>query len=426
IERGVSRLLDRPFFNISLGGVHDSSFLRGFQFTYEGSEPGFIVQSLIKGGIMNPILFFDELDKVSSTAKGEEIINTLIQLTDPIQSKYFQDRYLGGTVSLDISRCIIIFAYNSTKHINPILLDRISEVELSGFSTDEKLVIAKDHLIPSIVKDIGLPFDDVLLHENVIEKIITNYTNEAGVRHLKQILYEILRDVNAKMLIDDSRPPMKKARLTKKKYTIDEKNFEKFITTYKPQVITTVKEHGTIGRVNGLYVTSYGDSGIIPIEVNWFPSDSAFGILFTGNLGKVMGESVHVAKSVAWLNVPNNTQDEWIKEWKDKKYSIHVHCPDNATPKEGPSAGVALSLAIWSLLTKKIIPPHVAITGEMTLSGDITAIGGLKEKLEGARIAQCKTVIIPTENLKDVPSNLNRNELEIIDVSSFQQVLKLL
>lgn len=426
-EKGISVLLGRPFFNISLGGVHDSSFLRGFQYTYEGSEQGFLTNCVIKGGVMDPILFFDELDKVSGTHKGDEIINTLIQLTDPIQSKYFQDRYLGGTATLDLSRCIIIFAYNSRRTINNILLDRISEVELSGFSADDKVIIAKDYLIPNIVKDIGIPckLEEIMLTKKAIEHIIYHYTNEAGVRRLKDVMYEIYREINTIMILDEDRQGrmIKKRRRKNVLYELNEKTVDNYIKTYKHRNVTITEKREYVGRVNGLYVTDHGDSGIIPIEVNWFPSETMFGILFTGNLGKVMGESVHVAKSVAWLNLPEERQRYWTKEWKLRKSSIHVHCTDNATPKEGPSAGVALSLAIWSLLMEVVVPACIGITGEMTLSGDITEIGGLNEKLQGAIRAECKEIIVPLENERDVPKNY---PLNVYCVSHFSEVLDII
>lgn len=425
VERGISILLGRPFFSISLGGVHDSSFLRGFQYTYEGSEPGFLTNCVIRGGVMDPVLFFDELDKVSGTNKGDEIINTLIQLTDPIQSKYFQDRYLGGTATLDLSRCIIIFSYNSRRTINKVLLDRISEIELSGFTDKEKITIARDYLIPGIVRDIGLPckVDEIMITNNGIGHIVNNYTNEAGVRRLKDVMYEIYREINKTMLLGEDESERKPKRRRKNVlYDLNEKTVDKYIKTFKQNIVTVVDKTGYVGRVNGLYVTDHGDSGIIPIEVNWIPSDTFFGIMFTGNLGKVMGESVHLAKSVAWLNIPPEKQKQWSSEWRTKKSSIHVHCPDGSTPKEGPSAGVALSLAIWSLLMNAVIPPGIGITGELSLSGEITAVGGLTEKLQGAFRAECKKVVIPLENEKDVPSDC---PLKIHCVTNFSEVLKL-
>jgi ATP-dependent Lon protease len=353
---------------------------------------------------MNPVFFFDELDKISKTDKGDEIANALIQLTDPIQSQYFQDRYLGSNTTLDLSQCIFVFAYNSRKNINRILLDRIYEITLPGYSIEEKIQIARNHLMSSIIKDVGLGKNHPDLTDDALVRLIDKYTDESGLRQLMNVLYEIYREINI-LFLDrtlNGTPSGTLAGSRKRRADITSDNVEEFIKTCKPEYIMKAEKIDSVGKAVGLYVTEHGSFGILPIEAKWVPSNKFFGIQCTGNLGKVMGESVQVAKLVAWGNTPETIRAAWSKKWKKQRMSIHVHCADAATNKEGPSAGVALTLAIWSLMNGVKIPSTLCMTGEISLSGQVLPIGGLKEKLSGARRAGCTDVIFPLDNLKEV------------------------
>lgn len=465
VDSGVSRILKRPFYSSSLGGVHDSSFLRGFQYTYEGSEIGYMARCLIHANIMNPVFFFDELDKISHTAHGDEIVNTLIQITDPIQSKVFQDRYLGSIATLDLSRCIFVFAYNDRALLNPILRDRITEIELQGFSAPDKLIISRDYMIPRILKDIGFPEEQrPTITDRAITEIIDRYTNEAGVRHLKQVLHEILMELNLRLLVEQPEDSL-----------IEEQDVDRLVRTCKPVSIERTTNSRILGRVNGLFVDTGGCSGILPLEATWVPSSkrSSYEMRYTGNLGKVMGESVRVAWSVAWNLLDLHKQDEWIQRWQPTTVSsglagrasghssiadepvttarslpavfdlssrppseasipstgiargcLHVHCRDNAIPKDGPSAGVALTVLMWSMLTDIPLPQEIAYTGEIGLHGTLLPIGGLPEKLVGAYRAGCSIVVIPQANidhLPEVPSSMR-----VIPFTTIQDVISLI
>lgn len=463
VDAGVSKILKRPFFSTSLGGVHDSSYLRGFQYTYEGSEPGYIARCIIQGGVMNPVLFFDELDKVSQTAQGDEIINTLIQLTDPIQSKVFQDRYFGSSILFDLSRCIFVFAYNDSVPLNSILKDRITEIQLHGFSPAEKFIISKQYLIPKITRDVGLLSDEqhqhVWMTDPCIKRIIDLYSNEAGVRQVKRVLQEIFMEINLLSMLGIN---ITECNLM---------NMEQFIKTYKPNIIEMTDKNPALGRVNGLFVDGLGRSGISPIEAVWIPSAKrmTYEMRCTGNLGKIMGESIQVAWSVAWNLIETHKQQEWINRWEPsggglagrsscksedpssstlipqhhqsspiqhqdggslRKQEIphgclHIHCRDSSSPKDGPSAGVALTILMWSMLTSTPISQEYAYTGEISLHGDLLPIGGLTEKIIGASRAGCRYIVFPKANQDDLPSNIPEG-LELLPMTNIHDVIEFL
>ena len=409
IEKGVSKILNRPFSLISLGGAIDSCFLNGHSFTYEGSTWGQIIDVLMKTHVMNPIIYFDELDKISETPKGDEITNLLIHMIDPSQNQHFQDRYFGN-VDFDISKVTFVFSYNDSRKINPILLDRILEIETEGLMVSEKMIIASQYMIPRILEDIGLPMNDnLVLSTSFLQKIIDMYTLEAGVRQLQKILYHIYREVNVKLMTSKHR----RSSLVfhhMSFQTFQEKFLHNFFTEIERDM---VKEEGRIGRINGLYANALGVGGILPIETSLIIGHQLFGVEITGNLGKVMHESVHVAKSVAWNQLPVEKQEEWRNQWKSNPSHIHIHCEEMAIEKEGPSATLALSLAIYSLFIHQSISPHVALTGEMNLAGEIKRIGGLREKIQGAYYANVTTLLYPMENKKEVQQLLKKSEFSV-------------
>ena len=423
IENGICKALDRPFIPISLGGASDASFLEGHSFTYEGSIPGKIAEALIQAKCMNPVFYFDELDKVSNTHKGKEIINLLVHLIDPSQNNHYHDKYFHG-VTLDLSRATFIFSFNDSSLIDHILLDRITVINTDSLDLEQKRVVTREHLVPSVEKEIGLVKNSVILEDKEVDYLVDTFTLEGGVRKLKEILFHITRELNIYNLT--------KKKICNKKVifpftitrdVIDEltKDFHKI----KPTLIHTSPK---IGVVNGMWANSYGVGGVLPIEIVTFPANQPFSIKKTGSLKKVIQESIEVALSVAWNSLDESIKTKWMKHWKDNCEGFHVHCPEGAIPKDGPSAGTALSLAFYSLLSNKEIPNTISITGEMNLRGNVTAIGGLKEKISGCKKSGVKTVFYPKENVSDIEKIKYKSPevldgVEIISLTRFTELI---
>jgi endopeptidase La len=425
IKDGIAKALDKPFIFISLGGATDSSFLEGHSFTYEGSICGRIVDGLINSQCMDPIIYFDELDKISKTPKGDEITNILIHLTDPVQNSHFRDKYFYG-IDIDLSKATMIFSFNDPSYVNHVLLDRITTIETKYLIISQKLYIAHNHLLPNIIKDMGMDNNDININDETIKYIIENWSHEGGVRKLKSLLYNIIREINI-------------ANLTRGMINEIEVSYPFQITNEivkcifkNKQVITPDKIHQTdsTGVINGLYASSDGSyGGIIPIQILWFPSTTPLEVKATGNLQHVIKESTQVATSLAFNKLDLELQEKYLLAWKDRPKGIHIHCPDGAIPKDGPSAGTALTVAIYSILTDRKIRHDIAITGEINLQGYVSAIGGLDNKLEGAKKAGVKLVLYPKENEKDVAQIKERNptliddSLQIIAIESIDEAL---
>ena len=424
IEQGICKVLKRPFIPISLGGASDSSFLVGHSFTYEGSIPGKIAEALIQSECMNPVFYFDELDKISNTHKGMEIVNLLVHLIDPSQNSHFRDKYFHG-LSLDLSRATFIFSFNDSSLINPILLDRITVVKTDGLDLNQKKIIANDYLMPSIMKEMGMKDDNIKIADDVLVDVITKYTYEGGVRGLKEILFHMCRELNIYNLT--------KTRLNEKKvkfpYELNKEGMNVLLKEYDEIKETPIHTENKIGVVNGMWADSYGMGGVLPIEILTYPSSAAFSIKKTGSLKKVIQESIEVALSVSWNHLSDKKKDEWMKYWKKTCEGFHVHCPEGATPKDGPSAGTALSLAFYSVLNKQDIPNTISITGEMNLQGRVTKIGGLKEKIAGAKRAGVKKVFYPLENEDDMKRIREKNGdilegLELVSLETFSDLVE--
>ena len=408
----------RPFVFIALGGSSNGSTLEGHNYTYVGSTWGKIVDSLIETECMNPIIYIDELDKISKTEHGKELIGILIHMTDPSQNDSFQDKYFSG-VNIDISKCLIIFSYNDPNNIDSILLDRIHRIKTKQLTKQDKFQIVSNYLLPDILKSVGFNSNDIILSKENLLYIIDTYTNEAGVRKLKEILYEIIRELNLQYLIG-----------TQTTFPIEiTQPFINDIFTNKSKII--VKKIGTqpqIGLVNGLYATSTGLGGITLIQTTRSLSKEMLHLELTGQQGDVMKESMCVSKTVAWNLL---TPKQRTKISKGTTFGIHIHCPEAATPKDGPSAGAAITLAIYSLLTGKKVNNIWAITGEIDLNGNILAIGGLSSKVEGAKKAGVKFVLCPYENKDDVEkikkeTQSNDEEVTIIMVKHIDEVIQLM
>lgn len=423
IKEGISKALNRPFVFISLGGAKDSSFLQGHSYTYEGSIYGRIMDAMITSKCSNPIIYFDELDKVSKTENGEEINNLLVHLIDPVQNSKFRDRYFHG-LEIDLSNVTFIFSYNNPGYVNPILRDRITQVETKFLMISEKIIIAKDYLLPNILKDVGLANNDVLLEDDLIRYMINNYTYEGGVRKLKTLLYTVVRELNLYNLM--------KKKLKKKvvyfPYIVTRKDVDLFFKNKDKVTFEKANSESKVGIVNGLWANDLGIGGLLPIEVMWYPTHNPLFIKATGSLEKVIKESTEVALSVAWNQLSSTKQKSLMKKLKDNPMGIHIHCPEGGVPKDGPSAGTALSLAIYSLFENLDINCKIAMTGEINLQGTVMPIGGLEQKLEGAKRSGVNLALIPKDNKVHFDRILERNKSLISDdfkvkiVNNFEEV----
>ena len=420
IKDGISKAMERPFVFISLGGATDASFLEGHSYTYEGSICGRIAQGIIDSKCMNPIIYFDELDKISQCHKGREITNILVHLIDPAQNSHFRDKYFNN-LEFDLSKVTFIFSYNDPNLVDRILMDRITQVETKYLIENQKIHIAQKYLLPEITKEIGFNINNMIFSDEIISKIINKYTNEGGVRKLKNILYYILREINI-------------YNLTKTKLN---NNLIKFPLTFTEELLLEILKNkkginpekihleNSCGIINGMYATDLGIGGVMPIQVLWTPGEKPFEIKATGNLQLVIKESTEVAATLSFNLLTKEEQDLYIQEWKINPRAIHIHCPDGAVPKDGPSAGTALTVAIYSLLTNKKIKNDIAITGEINLQGHITAIGGLESKLQGAKKAGIKFALYPKENEKDIIEIKERNPTLIDDNLKVQAIEKI-
>ena len=426
IKEGISKAMDKPFVFISLGGATDASFLEGHSFTYEGSIYGRIARGIIESKCMDPIIYFDELDKVSCTYKGEEIVNLLVHLIDQSQNSKFRDKYFHD-VDIDLSKVTFIFSFNEPRKVNYILMDRITTIETKNLTQYQKIHIAKNYLLKNILNDIGLEMDDIQISDDLLKIIINDFTNEGGVRKLKKLLYEICREINIKNLTN--------SKLNNKTinfpYELNKKNVYKILEDHYKYDQDTIHKEDSIGIVNGLWANCLGQGGILPIESLLIPTKGFMEIKATGSLEKVIKESIDVALSVAWNNLEVNIKNEWITKWKDKPDCFHIHCPEGAVSKDGPSAGAAITLVLYSRLVGKKINNKIAMTGEINLRGEVTKIGGLEEKLTGAKKAGVELVLIPNDNLDDLVKIKKRNKdlinenFKIIPIKHFQDVLKL-
>tara|TARA_B100000161_G_C33554869_1_gene417307 strand:+ start:691 stop:3288 length:2598 start_codon:yes stop_codon:yes gene_type:complete len=425
IKEGIAKAMDRSFVFISLGGASDASFLEGHSYTYEGSIYGRIAQGLMKTECMNPIIYFDELDKISNTAKGQEITNLLVHLTDPAQNSEFIDKYFYN-IKIDLSKATFIFSYNDPSLIDPVLRDRITQVETKYLLLNQKIHIAKNYLLPAILKDVGLNENDLTISDKTIGSIVSKYTLEGGVRKLKSIFYSMVRQLNILALTNGT--------LSNKQvswpFKVSKKDLGVLLKDYHKVNFQKIHKESKVGVINGMWAGRLGVGGVLPIESSWIPAQNRNYIKATGSLEKVIKESIEVANTLAWKFVDKDTKKKFEEEFKEIPFGIHVHCPEGATPKDGPSAGTALTVLFYSLYMNKKIRNDIAITGEINLQGNVLEIGGLEEKLQGAKKAGVKLALIPNQNLKDVKKIKERNpnlfdeDFRVMDVDNINQVLE--
>ncbi len=425
LGQSIAKAVNRKFVRMALGGVRDEAEIRGHRRTYIGSMPGKVLQSMSKVGVKNPLFLLDEVDKMGQDMRGDPS-SALLEVLDPEQNHTFADHYIE--VEYDLSDVMFVATAN-TMNIPAPLLDRMEIIRLAGYTEDEKINIAMKYLLPKELKTHGLKATEINISESVIRDIVRYYTREAGVRRLEQEIAKICRKVVKELLMNQTRA--KKVRratdveykelttITAKKISITPKNLEKYLGVYRYDYGIAAKEN-QVGQVTGLAWTSVGGE-LLTIEAVLLPGKGK--TITTGKLGDVMQESVQAAMSVVRSRAARLGIDEDFYEKKD----IHIHLPEGATPKDGPSAGIGLATALVSVLTGIPARADVAMTGEITLRGEVLAIGGLKEKLLAAHRGGIKTVLIPESNVKDlvdIPDNI-KNQLVIHPVKWIDQVLEL-
>lgn len=404
IAKSLARSLKKPFVRISLGGVRDEAEIRGHRKTYVGAMPGRIANGIRTAGVKNPVLLLDEIDKVSTDYKGDTF-SALLEVLDSEQNSKFRDHYLE--VPLDLSEVTFITTANTLQTIPRPLLDRMEIIEITSYTENEKLHIAIEHLIPKQLEKHGITDEQLSFSKKAIWKIAHNYTKEAGVRQLEREIGNICRKAAKELLTTE-----------KEKITVTDRNLHKFLgkEKYSYQMANAAPE---VGIVRGLAWTSVGGD-TLQIEVNVMPGKGE--IMLTGQLGDVMKESARAGISY----IRSVSKKYAIAEDFFEKHDIHVHIPEGAVPKDGPSAGITMATAILSAVTGKKVRADLAMTGEITLRGRVLPIGGLKEKLLAAKNAGIQTVLIPKENTADVEelSSEITKGLEIIPVETMEEVLK--
>ncbi|MBX1886372.1 endopeptidase La [Campylobacter peloridis] len=417
LANSVAKALKRELVRIALGGLEDVNELRGHRRTYIGAMPGRIIQGLIEAKQSNPVVVLDEIDKLSHNHRGDPSA-VLLEILDPEQNTKFRDYYLN--FNIDLSKIIFIATANDASLIPAPLKDRMEFIELSSYTPQEKFQIAKEYLIPDEIKKHGLKKEEIIFEKNAIELIVNEYTRESGVRNLRRKIAEICRKCVKKILLEKETKSIK----------INAKNLKDFLSK-KVFEIQKHEKDNKIGQVNGLAWTAVGGD-VLKIEAIKIKGKGE--LTLTGSLGDVMKESAKISHSL----IKNLIDQNIIKSPKEliynkdeniyNLYNLHIHVPDGATPKDGPSAGITISTAIASIFSNKKVKSDVAMTGEIDLMGNVLPIGGLKEKLIAAYKAEIKTAIIPLKNyerdLQDIPQEVIKN-MKIIGVKNLEEVLKI-
>ncbi len=404
IAKSIARSLNRKFVRFSLGGIRDEAEIRGHRRTYIGAIPGRIISNISKIKYNNPVFLFDEVDKIAQDFRGDPA-SALLEVLDPEQNNTFTDHYLE--TSFDLSKVMFITTANTTSTIPRPLLDRMEVIEISGYTAEEKLNIGKKYLIPKQYKEHGLSEDKIVISDNALKEVIEKYTRESGVRELERNIGNIIRKAAVQIV-----------EKNKEKVVVNVNSLEKYLGIPKYEY-ERAYEKDQIGIATGLAWTRVGGETLF-IEVNLMNGDGK--LQLTGQLGDVMKESAKASLSYVRAHLDRFNIDEKFYKTKD----IHVHVPEGAIPKDGPSAGITMATALISALTDRPVNKNVAMTGEITLRGRVLAIGGVKEKILAANRAGIKTVLLPKRNKKDmnkIPKKVKK-ELEIILVDSMDEVIK--
>ncbi len=419
--------LERPFSFIAMGGSCNGSTLEGHNYTYLNSTWGKVMDILMESGCMNPIIYIDELDKISKTEQGREIVGILMHLIDQSQNDEFHDKYFN--IPVDLSKALFIFSYNDPEQIDRVLLDRIHRIKFEPLSNKEKRVIVKQYIIPELEQKMGF-CDTVELSDEVIDHIIDFYTLEPGVRKLKEILFDLYGEINLELLRKNSSlNDAENETIYFPMQIMIEDLGDRYLTHYTKMHKNQIHSSPSIGRINGLWANHLGRGGIIPIETVFFPTSTFLELKLTGLQGDVMKESMNVAKSLAWKLTSQKQQKELVQNFDETRVQgIHIHCPEGAVSKDGPSAGAAITLAIYSLLNNIPISNSIAITGEVNLQGEIMAIGGLEYKIIGAIHAGVKHILYPEANTSDFDAFMKKSQdvdisgIHFTKVSSIKEV----
>jgi ATP-dependent Lon protease len=409
LGQSIARATNRKFVRMSLGGVRDEAEVRGHRRTYIGSMPGKILQNMSKVGVRNPLFLLDEVDKMGMDWRGDPS-SALLEVLDPEQNHTFVDHYIE--VEYDLSEVMFVATAN-TLNIPPALLDRMEVIRLSGYTEDEKMNIAIRYLLPKQMKNTGLQEGELSLSEAAVRDIVRYYTREAGVRAMEREISKICRKAVKQLLIEKKQDDQKAHRIT-----VTPKNLDKFLGVRR-YTFGMAEKQNQVGQVTGLAWTEVGGE-LLTIEAVTMPGKGK--TITTGKLGDVMQESIQAALSV----VRARSRKLGVKEDFYQKNDIHIHLPEGATPKDGPSAGIGIVTSMVSVLSGIPVRSDVAMTGEITLRGEVLQIGGLKEKLLAAHRGGIKTVLIPEENVKDlteIADNI-KNKLEIVPVKWIDKVLE--
>ena len=406
IAKAIAKASDRKFVRLSVGGTRDEAEITGHRRTYIGAMPGRIITGIAQAKSNTPLFLLDEIDKIGSDFKGDPA-SALLEVLDPEQNSNFSDHYLE--IPFDLSEVLFVATANNIATIPPALLDRMEVIEIPGYLPKEKVEIAKRHLIKKEMEEHGLTKENLSFTTAALTKIVTDYTLESGVRQLERLIAKICRKCAKKIVADEEG-----------KIEVTVKNLHEFLGK---ELLTFDKQGNKkhVGKVTGLAYTNYGGD---TLKIEAVITDGKGHIELTGSLGDVMQESAKTALTYVRTIVDKLKVDKDFYEKKD----IHIHVPEGATPKDGPSAGITLATAIISALTKMSVPEDIAMTGEITLSGDVLPIGGLREKLLAASRARVKKVLIPKENIKDleeVPDDI-KDTLEIVPVKHMMDVYKII
>jgi len=405
LGRAIAIAMGREFVRISLGGLRDEAEIRGHRKTYVGALPGRIIQGINQAGTMNPVFMMDEVDKIGQDFRGDPS-SALLEVLDPEQNNSFRDHYLG--VAFDLSQTLFVLTANTLETLQPAFRDRLEIIEIGSYTLEEKLEIARRHLLPKQIREHGLSRKTISLNKAVVEQIITGYTREAGLRRLERLIAKVCRKVARK--VAEGEPRL---------HRISKKNLTDYLGPVKVFRDHRLKQ-SQVGVVAGLAWTSVGGE-ILFVEVSTMAGKG--NLVLTGQLGDVMKESATLALSL--IRAKADTYGLDVARFS--KQDTHIHFPEGATPKDGPSAGITVATALLSCLTNRPVHAEVAMTGELTLRGDVLPIGGLEEKILAAARAEIKTVIIPKLNesdLHDVPEDI-RETLNIITVDNIDQVFSL-
>lgn len=414
-ENGVSR----PFSLIALGGDSNASTLVGHSYTYVGSNYGSIVQILMDKKCLNPIILFDEVDKISKTENGKEITGILTHLLDSTQNSSFQDKYFSG-IDIDLSKALFILSYNDAESIDKILLDRVHRIKFDSLSIEDKIVISNKHLLPELYKKIGLE-DMIYFSDEVLKFIIEEYTLEPGVRKLKEKLFEIVGEINLEILKNGDNDYDLPIKITiedvKKKYFKDKREVK----------VHKIHNDNTVGLINALWANQLSQGGVLPLQASFIPSNKFLELTLTGSMGDVMKESISVSLTNAWNLTSPERQKYLIEKYNDTKNNsvcgIHIHCPDISTKKDGPSATTAFTVLIYSLFNNIKIKNNFGITGETHFGYFLTEIGGLQEKIIHSIKAGINEFIFPKENQNDFDKIMEKYKgNKIIDGIKFHSV----